>query len=590
MGLRDYITGPARSATPGDSAAGTDSAASASAVGIRKPRPLASLTSAASRLATRRGSGAGVVRMAHSAAAGGWQGDAWDAFDQVGEQRFLATTIGNRMGQAKFFVGRVEDGSEDPEPLVEGLAAELFFRSFQRSPAALAQMITRAGTNLFVAGEFYLVGIPSSEIEAVANGSDATDTRDDDFDPDSLPGLGVPDEVDLGDMEWRVLSRDEIETERSDSRKVLLRNAVDGHDMVIDADRLFIIRTWRPHPRRWWEPDSPTRSSLPVLRELIGLTMQVSAQVDSRLAGAGLLLVPNEADAAMKAAAHSRVAGQEEPPDFVDDLMETMITPISDRSSASAVVPMVVTVPGETIGQFRHISFSTPLDDETRELRDEAIRRLALGQDAPPEILLGSGDASHWGAWLVREDVVTTHIEPPLALVCDALTTQFLWPVLEQLNMDRDEVRRHVIWYDVEHMIIRPNRSSDALALHDKGLLSPAAARLANGFDENDAPTDDDPAVTVALQLIAQAPSLLAERSLPELVAEIRTVMGARPGAALPAPGGNGSGRSDRTGETEGDIPRTSGDPMEVPPPPTNSTDHHAWLQELQTLSDGVNR
>src|SRR3546814_17159695 len=59
-------------------------------------------------------------------------------------------------------------------------------------------------------------------------------------------------------------------------------------------------------------------------------------------------------------------------------------------------------------------TFHTPFDEETRELREEAIRRLALGQDAPPELLLGVGNMNHWGAWLVQADTNNTHVEPPL--------------------------------------------------------------------------------------------------------------------------------------------------------------------------------
>src|SRR3546814_19565748 len=84
-------------------------------------------------------------------------------------------------------------------------------------------------------------------------------------------------------------------------------------------------------------------------------------------------------------------------------------------------------------------TFHTPFDEETRELREEAIRRLALGQDAPPELLLGVGNMNHWGAWLVQADTINTHVEPPLARFCDAATTQFLRPVLEARGIAEPE-------------------------------------------------------------------------------------------------------------------------------------------------------
>src|SRR5690606_39153276 len=126
-----------------------------------------------------------------------------------------------------------------------------------------------------------------------------------------------------------------------------------------------------------------------------------------------------------------------------------MSTAISDRSSAASFTPLVLTVPGDQADKFRHISFSTPFDKETQKLRDEAIRRLALGQDAPPEILLGMGSLNHWGAWLTREDTVTTHIEPPLAMLCDSLTTGLLRPFALAAGYAPDLVDELVVWYSV---------------------------------------------------------------------------------------------------------------------------------------------
>src|SRR5690606_9868382 len=316
------------------------------------------------------------------------------------------------------------------------------------------------------------------------------------------------------------------------------------------------IRVWHPHPRRAWEADSPTRSSLPVLRELVGLTMHISAQVDSRLAGAGVFVVPASAAKALKIAAGVDENSNEDP--FTDALIEAMMTPINVRSSAAALVPLVATVPDEATDKFQYFSFSSTLDTEARQLREEAIRRLALGQDAPPELLLGTAGMNHWGAWLVREDVVSTHIEPPLALICDALTMQYLRPALQSLGVhDADE---YVVWYDVSHMITRPNRATDAQALHDKGVLSDEALRAANGFDDNDAPQDHtDPALEIVLRMVGQAPSLAGDPGIPVLVQQIREAMaGITPEAGnvsdVPAGGGGTTAPADG-------IPQTDGDP-----------------------------
>lgn len=304
------------------------------------------------------------------------------------------------------------------------------------------------------------------------------------------------------------------------------------------ADDVYMIRIWRPHPNNAAESDSPVRSSLPVLRELVGFTMHAGAQIDSRLAGAGIIFVPASAARAMKADLGIDADDSNADP-FTDSLLETMSEAIRDRSSPAALSPMAVTVPDETIEKFRYMSFATPLDGQIGELRNEAIRRVALGEDAPPEILLGTGGMNHWGAWLVREDVINTHVEPPLSLVCDAMTSQYLQPVLRgDLGMSAEEAENYVIWYDVSAMILRPNKAADAQALYAAGAISAKALREANGFDEDDAPIEEQAAAQEstdqelrqaagarALDLAVADPQLVINPGLPALAEQVYQVM-----------------------------------------------------------------
>lgn len=505
---------------------------------VESPRPLSTLLAAAQRLTQK------TIRDTPATSrpkAQGWQSDAWDMYDLVGEQRFLLTTLANRCSQARFFVGRLpEDPTEPPDPTEDPTASGVF-DSLADSPAHLAQMIARLAVNLGVAGDGYLIGIPKALLNPPQpTSADAPPT-------DQITPLGNTDAdgallPDADTLEWRMFSVSEIKWERNGDVTIQLGEAK-SERLTTSPDDLFMVRVWRPHPRRWWEADSATRACLPVLRELVGLTMHISAQVDSRLAGAGVFIVPQSASEAIRRDAGVNPEDDADP--FTDALIEAMTTPIADRSNASAVVPLVLTVPDDSAEKFQHISFASGLDAEARALRDEAIRRLALGQDAPPEILLGVSDMNHWGAWLVREDVIKTHIEPVLALICDALTTQFLWPVLIEQGIDEDKAREYVIWYDVDHLIMRPNKPDAAVQLHAAGVLSDAALRDSAGFNESDAPVKLDQAVQTALDMVRQAPSLAAQPGLTQLIAEIRSAI-------------NG------TSDTSGD----SGDGAAAPPAP----------------------
>ena len=452
-----------------------------------------------------------------------WQDDAWDMFDLVGEHRFLASTLAQRMSQARLFVGQVAaDSTEEPEPIDDPRFTAIL-ESIGSSSSARAQLIARLGVNLFVSGDGWLVGIPRHLVPATLLVGTLTEPT---IDPTLIP-VPEPGTMDIADLDWRMLSISEVAS-NAGGEVTLRLGETPGEWIIVNPDMVILVRVWRPHPRYWWEADSPTRSSLPVLRELVGLTMHVSAQVDSRLAGAGMLIFPQSAMRALQTAAGIEDGDDDAPDMFTEALMEAMLKPIADRGSASAIVPLVVTVPDEACDKIRFISFDKPLDLELRELRDETIRRLALGLDAPPELLLGTGSVSHWGAWLVLEDVVTTHLEPPLALICDALTTQYLWPVLVDQGMTVEEARTYVIWYDVSDLVVRPTLSADAQALHAAGVLSDSALRDSNGFDDSDAPdtaTTQPVEVTLALALIKGAPSLVQDPGLPQLVAQIRSVL-----------------------------------------------------------------
>lgn len=455
-----------------------------------------------------------------------WQNDAWDMFDLVGEARFLATMLANRMSQAQFYIGQVpDDPTEEPVPVENNPALTDILEALGGSASARSQMFTRLGINLFVTGDGWLVGIPRHRMpDSFLTGP--LDEPDVDIEL-LLPPEELDDTIDITTLHWRVFSVNEVSG--TAGGEVTLRMGESAEDqLIISPDELMMVRVWRSHPRKWWEADSPIRSSLPVLRELVGLTMRSSAEIDSRLAGAGLLIVPHGAARALAVA-----AGIEDPdnaPDqFTEALMEAMLTPIADRSSASAVVPLVVTVPDELVDKFVFMDFAKPLDEMQPDRVDQAVRRLALGLDAPPELLLGTGGMSHWGAWLVLEDVVSTHLEPPLALIADALTTQYLWPVLMGQGMSADEARRYVIWYDVSDLVVRPTRAADAQSMHAAGVISDASLRMANGFDDSDAPAvespSNTPAIEMALDMIRAAPGLMSDPGLPQLVAQIQSVL-----------------------------------------------------------------
>lgn len=510
-----------------------------------KPRPLQSLLASAQRI-TSKSLGKSRTSFKTNAGQHNWQQDAWEMYDLVGEQRFLVDVLASRLSQAKLYVGVLPDNmTENPKPVENSQLSDLL-DAVGDGVAGRSQLLRRIGVNLLVPGESWLIGIPSRFLEEDLPSDNITRliTPIDQLSP-SLDDL---DAEAVDDLQWAVYSIDEVSFSGTDEVKITLR---DQREIVGTPDDFFMVRVWNSHPRKAWEATSPTKASLPVLRELVGLTMHISAQVDSRLAGAGILIVPSSAVKALRAQMGLPEDSPEDP--FTDALMEAMLKPIEDRASASAVVPLVITAPDESADKFQHITFDKPLDTEAKDLRDEAIRRLALGQDAPPELLLGMSGMNHWGAWLVREDVVTTHLEPPLALICDALTVQYLRPVMEALGYSREEINSHVVWYDVSDLVMRPNRGSDAERLYDKGVLSDEALRAATGFDESDAPDTAQlsAAQLMALDLLRNRPEYVLSIGVEPLVQQFEMLLQGTPLSATLEPGTEVDEEPVTTGETE---------------------------------------
>jgi hypothetical protein len=380
-----------------------------------------------------------------------WQDTGWDFYDTIGEYRYAVDWVGNLLSRATLHV--VENGDATDNQLAVDVMASLF-----GGEDGQAEMLRSLGIHYTVAGEAYVIGV---------------DQQDED--------------------EWFVIASTEIKRDGSGNF------GVKGMGLEITDGGSLVMRLWRAHPRKPWKANSPTRAVLPILAELEKLTQHVAAQLDSRLAGAGLLLVPSEmtfpqmptslpaADPDAPPTAGTTTDGAQ---GFVNMLIDVMSRAIGDRADASAYVPIVLQIAGEYLEKVQHLKFWSELDEQAIELRKEAIGRLALGMDMPPEVLTGTADVNHWGAWQIDEASIKSHSEPLLKAITSALTQGYLRPVLEAEGMSREEAMAFSIKADTSQLRMRPNRSKESIELFEHGEVSASTMRRENGFDETDAPDD----------------------------------------------------------------------------------------------------
>jgi hypothetical protein len=490
-----------------------------------------------------------------------WQTAAWEMYDEIGELHSAVGWLAHSLSRARLYVADMPEGGApegDPAPTENtdaiGVLHELF-----GGPSGHPQMLSRFAVHLTVPGESYLIGLDLDAEPVDAAGAQPAQPTP--IGPDGQPAGDAP------RRRWLVASSDEFTTNNG---KVSVRLPDSDREVEVDLERSTVIRLWRPHARKAWDADSPTRACLGALRELVTASARINADLESRLAGAGMLVMPSSATVARQGTPDTGDDGGEQLVDDADysTLIEAMVTPISDRDSASAVVPILVRVDDTAVDKVRHISFATPLDGNVQGLREAAIKRLALGLDVPPEVLLGMTDANHWTGWQIEESAVKLSVEPLLTLIVNALTENYLRPALLALGVANAE--RYAIWYDVSELVLRPNRFEQAFKLWQEGMIGDAAVLREGGFAPEDVPSSVEQARHLLLSLVranvspdVARPYLLA-LGLPAPEALDGEVGDAAP--AAPPPAIEGDVADDRS------LPDTEGNPDSGQPGPVEAT------------------
>lgn len=407
-----------------------------------------------------------------------WQQAAWEFVDEVGEFSWAVELLATNVSKIQLVAARDVQGVDEPvildgteyevdgetrQPTQIELDAAALVGAFAGGTVGQQQLLYRAAFQLIVAAESFIVGRTDAE----------------------------------GESRWDAFSNEEM----------IYNNGGweinDGTEKYRLTDDDVLIRVWRPHPRRRNEPRSSTKPLLPVLAEIKGLTQSIAARIDSRLAGAGVLFVP-ESMSLMSNASAEVVAGQDP---FVAELMASMLTSIVDRDTAAAVVPIVVRVPDEAIGKVQHIRFEVTAKAEEAQQRQDAILRMARSVDLPPEQVLGMGETNHWSAWQLSEDTVKGPVATLAAILAHAFSVGYMRPALVEMGHPPEEVAELLEWFDLTTLIQRPDRSEQAFNIYGVNGLSLDALLRESGFDDADKPSDEDLCRQMLLTLIKSDPA-----------------------------------------------------------------------------------
>ena len=459
-----------------------------------------------------------------------WQWESFRYYNTIGEINFAAQFYARALQNLRLYVGVRDDSGEIAEVDNDTDAMELL-EDVQDPGGGRAGMLAAYGQLMWLIGEGYMLVTPNEDPSEPRNSWEFVS-------PSELrvwegPGLLRQMSPGLPQREIRYVEDPRL------------------FDPT-DTDQGIVYRYWRRHPQFSAQADAPMRGTLLLCDELERLTAAVRARAVSRLAGAGILLIPDEISQPPP-----EPVGDEAPLEdiFIAQLVEAALAPISDPGTASAVFPAVVRGAAEALKEMRLLQIHDPMETYPEEgLRNECIRRIALSLDMPPEILLGTADVNHWNAWQIDEQTWKAHLQPVARRFCEDLTASYFRPAARDAGVADWE--NLVIWYDAADVINHPDRTKDARQAYVDGIVSSEFYREAIGANNDDAPDEDERAERIG---IATHDSSLAWFGIPSVKA----------GGIEPEPGEieSGTGTAD-----EGAPPGTSGADVEKgrPQPVTN--------------------
>jgi hypothetical protein len=438
-----------------------------------------------------------------------WQEQAWEHFDRIGEIKYAYNLVASILSRLRIYPAVVIDPESPPVSLVDGVTIERPEAEDEEEDEGTAAP-ERPNNGLS----------PQRALEMQRVYEEA-------FRKTKIPSLmrnyalnmNVPGECYLMKHRgsWTIKSTTELKVEASGTLK--LQRSIASLPTELDKDNTIIGRIWREHPRYSFEPDSAMRSMEEECQELLLLSRVIRSNSRARL-NAGILFVPDEIVVAAQTATDDQEVQEDEEMAFEQSLYETLTGPVTNEDNPNTVVPLLLRGPGEVGALIQHISMERKTDEFLVARAEKVLDRILQGLEVPKDSVTGYSGLKFANSVHVDENMYKAHIEPLALALCDALTEIILIPELADLGWSEEELAKATIWYDPSEIVTRPDRATDAQALYDRKELSGSGLRSAFGFSEQEAPTEEELAVRLALGSVIppDVVSVLLSKALPGIL------------------------------------------------------------------------
>lgn len=406
-----------------------------------------------------------------------WQKDAWGYYKVLGEVHYGGGFYARMMAGVRILVQQRQANGDWKE--VEGGEYVEQLRRLENARGGMSGLQARYGTLTFVQGESMLCRT------LVGYGKDKT------------TGEWLQIEGKTFFERWEMLSSQELQYSKTQGaalgeykRRRKDTGGATGGQAIPETDpddpqpdTMYAWRFYHSDPEYSGMADSSMRAVLLDCEELVLLKQAIRNSAKSRGAGNGILVLPRS----MAGKDVDQSDGTKIPKNALE-IYEALTEPVEDEDAASAVAPVILFADNEVTAQHVfHVDIRGAALYKETGLRDECIRRMAIGLDMPPEALLGTSAVNHWTAWQIDEAAWKNHGAPVTREFCEQLTGALIAPLAIENGVDPATLR---VWFDATDVVEDPDRGRAADEAHDRIAISDEAYRRDKGFDESDAPDD----------------------------------------------------------------------------------------------------
>lgn len=405
-----------------------------------------------------------------------WQAQAMSYYDLVPEVKFSANFFSQMLRKVRLYPALIDPDTHEPEEIHSGPVFDAFDKVKDRS-GGREELQGSYGKLRFLIGEGYLTA--------------------------------SPDEA-RGEI-WEYLSPNELRVQPGGSASRFRAPMLSADQFIIGNDQahidefgppegpafaesgpdiIIVYRLWRSSPAYTDLADCNMKAAVDsgILEELVLSTYSVRAQLKSRMNQNGVWFVPEEISFA------SLGNDPEEDPTsdiFTQRLTEVMMASLSDPGSAEAMLPIVARVSAEFCDKANLVKFNDVQGDLAEiNQRTEMIGRFATCIELPKEVVTGTADINHWGAWLISEETWDSYGAPAALEMASDFNAAYLQPTMrEQGFADWQNV---TIGIDPSAVINHPDKAKDADALYNGRAISKKVWRESKGYNDNDEMPDDE--------------------------------------------------------------------------------------------------